>query len=135
MIRAIIEGVSTATAQQKGVFVVNGKPRFFTKAKVAKAQRGLVAQLLPSKPPEPFDGPVILEVVFVMPIPVALRKKAVRWHSKRPDLDNLLKGVLDALEPAGWVTDDARVVRIDARKEYGPTPQIHLTMEDAHALA
>jgi Holliday junction resolvase RusA-like endonuclease len=135
VIRAIIEGVSTATAQQKGVFVSNGKVRFFTKAKVAKAQRGLVAQLLPHRPEQPLDGPVILEVRFLMPIPVAMRKKAVQWHSKRPDLDNLLKGVIDALEPAGWVTDDARIVRLQASKEYAQQPQTIITMEEAHALA
>lgn len=144
MIRAIIDGVSTATAQQKGVFVRNGKPRFFTKAKVAKAQRGLVAQLLLHKPLQPLDCPVILNIRFIMPIPVAMRKKPAKWHSKRPDLDNLLKGVIDALEPAGWVTDDARIARIDATKTYGPRPRMFIElqaafeptdMEEGHALA
>jgi Holliday junction resolvase RusA-like endonuclease len=129
MIRAVVQGLSTATAQQKGATVINGKIRFFTKAKVAKAQRGLVAQLCQHKPAQPLDCPVFVKIGFVLPIPMSMRKKPLVWHSKRPDLDNLLKGVLDALEPAGWVTDDARIAGIHAIKTYGPNPQVSVEME------
>lgn len=131
-VEAFIPGPpSTVTAQQKGVFVAGGKPRFFTKAKVKAAHRALVAHLAPHAPGEPFAGRVILHVTFTFPVPLTMRRQ---WgpipHCKRPDLDNLLKGVLDALEPAGWVTDDARIYSLHAEKYYGEPEGLQIRAED-----
>jgi Holliday junction resolvase RusA-like endonuclease len=132
IIRAFIAGPpSTVTAQQKGVAVMGGKPRFYTKKKVKDAHRALVAQLAPHAPGFPFEGQVILRVTFTFPVPLAMRRL---WgpipHSKRPDLDNLLKGVLDALEPAGWMTDDARIYSLHAEKWYGEPVGLQITAEE-----
>ena len=43
----------TATAQQKGVFVHNGRAHFFTKQKVRDAEDFLAALLAPHAPAEP----------------------------------------------------------------------------------
>ena len=87
-------------------------------------------------PESPISGPVLLYVVFYMPVPKGALKKVLeaaadidysppepesvavdfaepylrnnRFHIKRPDLDNLLKLVKDALNGLMWV-DDSQV--------------------------
>lgn len=54
-------------------------------------------------------------------------------HSAKPDLDNLIKLVKDALNPrppfVGAWADDARVVAIDASKFYSRHPRTVVTIE------
>ena len=57
-------------------------------------------------------------------------KKAPEHKTGRPDLDNLIKGVMDALNGILWL-DDAQVVRIHAGKEYGDTDQIIIETSNA----
>jgi len=142
MITATIIGVpATATAHQKGVFVVAGKPRFFTKKRVRDAQNHIVAALRPHAPAEPIDGPAELTVQFVFPYTQRHRANILSRigvglglvaHDRRPDLDHLPKGLLDALQPAGWITDDARIHLIEASKYYGEEPQTHIILQPTH---
>lgn len=64
-------------------------------------------------------GPVILTVSFYLPRPKSLPKKAVQ-HTKRPDLDKLVRGATDALTGVLW-KDDAQIVSITASKSYTAT--------------
>ena len=78
--------------------------------------------------------PLELEVFFGMPIPKSFSKTKRRqieqgliFHAVKPDLDNLLKAILDALNGLAWY-DDAQIVSIQAEKGY-PTdgePRIEL---------
>jgi crossover junction endodeoxyribonuclease RusA len=61
-------------------------------------------------------GPVSLAVVFYMPRPKSLPKK-VTEHTKKPDLDKLVRALKDALTGIVW-TDDSQVVQLQARKVY-----------------
>lgn len=65
------------------------------------------------------DGPVTVAVTFWLERPAAAKKRH-RPHV-RPDLDKLVRAVLDALTEAQIWTDDARVVRIAADKHYATT--------------
>lgn len=62
------------------------------------------------------DGPVSIHVAFYFAKPVSLPKK-VRHHTKRPDVDKLLRCCLDALKGIVW-TDDSQVNEIRATKQY-----------------
>jgi Holliday junction resolvase RusA-like endonuclease len=70
---------------------------------------------------KPWRGPVSIEVRFLMPRPQAIVWKTKPMprspHAKRPDLDNLLKAVTDALNGVAYV-DDAQVFKITATKAY-----------------
>ena len=46
------------------------------------------------------------------------------WRPSRPDLDNVIKAVLDAAQLAGILKDDGLVVHIMARKLYAGDPAI-----------
>jgi Holliday junction resolvase RusA-like endonuclease len=136
IIRATINGQpSTVTAQQKGVCVVNGKPVFYTKKKVANAQRSIVAHLAPARPAKPMTGNIAMTLIWTFAHPKGSKQKGdTIWHNKRPDLDNLVKGVLDALKPAGWIEEDARICALLAMKQYGPAPMLIVEAKPAEDI-
>ncbi len=74
----------------------------------------------------PFDGPVRIDLlaVFEPPASWSQKKRAAAIgreiaHTVRPDLDNILKAWLDALNGIVY-RDDTQVVRVAAEKRYGP---------------
>lgn len=129
MITAIIQGdPPTVTAQQKGVFVRGGKPMFFTKKKVADAQNALVAQLRKFAPRKPIDFPVLIKLKFAFR--VTKSRPHERVHGVRPDIDNLAKGALDALVPAGWLTDDSLIDQLVVEKCRVGDPYLEVTLKE-----
>lgn len=53
-------------------------------------------------------------------------------HAKRPDLDNLLKGVNDALEWGGVLKNDSQITDSSSRKRYAEIdgiPRIEVTIK------
>ena len=66
-----------------------------------------------------FEGPIKILVKFFMPRPAYVKKTEI-WHGKRPDIDNILKGFLDAVTKAGWWLDDGQVADIRISKRYAP---------------
>jgi Holliday junction resolvase RusA-like endonuclease len=65
------------------------------------------------------DGALSVSIRFVLKRPQRLRKGDRVIHDRRPDLDNLVKGVLDALP----IDDDARVVQLSAIKWYASSEE------------
>ena len=84
----------------------------------------------------PLDGPVVVDLTFLMPRPKGhygtgrntqrLRPSAPTSHTTKPDLDKLIRAVLDALTSAGVWRDDSQVWGLAAVKEYadGLTPRL-----------
>jgi len=77
---------------------------------------------------KPLDCPVMLALRFGMPIPKSTSKKARAamlageiHHTKKPDLDNLVKFIKDVCNELVYV-DDSRVVQIFANKFYAEDP-------------
>jgi crossover junction endodeoxyribonuclease RusA len=78
----------------------------------------------------PIAGPVALVVTFSLPRPAGHygtgrnagkpKLSAPRWPAGRPDLDKLLRAVLDGLTMGGAWKDDAQVIWIVAEKRYAP---------------
>lgn len=129
MITAIIQGdPPTCTAQQKGVMVRAGRPMFFTKKKVKDAQDALILQLRKFAPRKPVEFPVLIKLKFAFRTTKARPNERV--HGVRPDIDNLTKGVLDALTPAGWLTDDALIDQLVVEKCRVGDPYLEVTMKE-----
>ena len=47
---------------------------------------------------------------------------------RKPDLDNVVKAILDGLANGGAIRTDSRVVEIHARKEYGDLPETRVKL-------
>lgn len=65
-----------------------------------------------------FNGPLIMNVVFYMPIPKHKLKTHVGLpHQSKPDVDNLLKMVFDVANGIIY-HDDSQICEVTARKIY-----------------
>lgn len=80
--------------------------------------------------------PISVSIEFGMPIPLSTSKKRseemIRGnikHAIKPDLDNLTKSILDALNGVAWY-DDAQIVELHIIKRYVKTPAIYITIHD-----
>jgi Holliday junction resolvase RusA-like endonuclease len=124
----------TATAQQKGVFVRNGRAHFFKKKKVAEAEDFLAALLAPHAPAEPLHGGIYLQARWCFPYRQSERKSVTRTgreipHTSRPDLDNLEKSLLDVLTRLRFWEDDARTFTKSTGKFWGPKPYLAIAIK------
>jgi len=80
---------------------------------------------------KPVEGPMHLEIIFDMPRPrshygtgkrvAVLKDSAPFYHTKKPDLDKLIRCAKDALTGVAW-RDDSQVVEVRAKKRYGEEP-------------
>ena len=71
-----------------------------------------------------------MDITFYMPVPKAATKKVRQQmivdeykHMRRPDLDNLAKFYLDALNGLVF-SDDAQICELNLRKVYGMSPSV-----------
>jgi len=87
----------------------------------------------------PLTGPIVCAMSFVFPRPASMvwKKKPMpqTCHTKKPDIDNLQKSVLDALNKLAFV-DDSQVCAIHSFKDYAaggdqPRVQIRISQIDA----
>lgn len=70
-------------------------------------------------PAKPLEGPVSVQMTFAMPRPQRLRRAISSVpHVAKPDIDNLVKAVLDVLTRVGFWADDAQVSHLLVAKHY-----------------
>jgi Holliday junction resolvase RusA-like endonuclease len=127
-----------STAQGKGVCVVGGKPRFFTKAKQKRDIGFFTAALTPHIPPVPFEGPLQVNIEWHFPYRKSERKSIVKAgvpipHDKIPDLDNLEKGFLDVMSRLNFWRDDGQIAWKQTRKLWSARPRIDVYIFDMEA--
>jgi Holliday junction resolvase RusA-like endonuclease len=131
-------------------FYVPGLPVAKARARITKEGRAfpsrktevyesLVRQSFAAKNPdfEPMTEPVNLYVSFYFSIPESAKRK--KGPDKilpddpfiiRPDLDNLVKSILDGLNTVAFV-DDKQIVGIFAAKKYGMVPGAYVSLRPA----
>jgi crossover junction endodeoxyribonuclease RusA len=78
------------------------------------------------------DGPVGLSVEFWMPKPKSAPKRRRTWPDRKPDIDKLLRALLDPMTGV-LIEDDARVVALHAWKNYAedsgdPRPRANVAL-------
>lgn len=139
-----IFGLPVAQGSLRG-FVKHGKPIITSTAKGLGAWRNQIAQAAYEKivsdnmtkgkdVPIIADGGYEVSCIFFLPRPKSLPKRFAH-PAKRPDIDKLQRGLLDALTGIIW-HDDAQVVKITAAKEYASEkepPGVAVTVRSLNA--
>jgi Holliday junction resolvase RusA-like endonuclease len=110
--------------------------KHYKSEKTRDAENTFVARSLKFRPDMPLAGPLRLELVFVLPMPKHWSKKLRARaetsevpHVVRPDLDNCIKLVKDAMSGVFWI-DDKSVCSVAARKIYGAFPRTEVRIEE-----
>lgn len=82
------------------------------------AWRSSVALAAKKAGASPSDKPISMTLIFIMKKPKTVTRE---YPTVAPDLDKLVRGVLDALTAIAY-KDDSQVIDIRALKIYGETP-------------
>jgi crossover junction endodeoxyribonuclease RusA len=106
--------ITSRPVPQGSMSVFNGRV-VHSRGKDLKAYRDLIASVAAQSFPEPLRGGVRVELRFILPTPKS--RPRVLPHV-RPDLDKLVRAVLDGLTGVAYV-DDAQVTSLTAVKRYG----------------
>jgi Holliday junction resolvase RusA-like endonuclease len=125
-----------------GIPVAKGRPKFtkrgfaYTPKKTVNAENDFKMQALKFKPSVPWEGAISLTARFFMPIPASMPKKfrisaegEIMPHTKRPDADNLLKLISDAMNGI-FFKDDNQISDLQIEKRYSAKPRIEVLIED-----
>jgi len=92
----------------------------------------------PYGPPAPFEGPMHVRLEVRLPRPKChyregrffdrLREDAPQWPVQRPDIDNLVKAILDGLTGIMW-QDDGQVCQLEVVKFFSSSPGVVVELE------
>jgi Holliday junction resolvase RusA-like endonuclease len=119
------------------------RPRFtniggFIKSYDPKGSKGykldIKYQVMAQKP-KMIEGPIAMVIEFFMPRIKAhynkkgLKQDAPTYHEKKPDVDNLIKAVLDGLTGILW-KDDTQISVLTASKKYSEKTGIQICVEE-----
>ena len=115
-------------------FNMKGRSIQYDPSKGDKAD--FLAKCMEHKPETPWTGPVWVTLRFTFSRPKShlrangqVKPSAPMMHATKPDVDNLTKLVMDALNGV-FFRDDSQVYYTDARKGYGDTPGVDVTLRE-----
>lgn len=130
----------TATSQQKGMMVKNGRPVFFEKRRITDELRMVTEVLEEHRPEFPIEGPISLTLDFTYPWrkgDQASSRAAARcsrigwdWHTNKPDTANVAKGIIDRMTKLGYWRDDAQICSEQYLKRRGSDPRLVIRIEE-----
>ena len=113
------EKVPTATSQQKGEMVRNGRVVHFKKKNVREAEEILEYRLRNWKKLnelETISGPVRMKINWEFP--TKDKKKIYTPKVTRPDLDNMAKLLIDCIVRTGILQDDSIIFELMLEKSW-----------------
>lgn len=121
--------------------VAQGRPRFTARGGFSKAydpepsrEYKQYVKLMASqnRPHTPIEGPVSLTLIIYRPLlkSMSKKKKAAAVAGtlrpiKKPDVDNVAKGIMDAMTGIIW-QDDKQVVDLHVTKFYSDQPRVDI---------
>ena len=101
--------------------------------KTAKPWREAVANTLREMVDSPLEGPLELTMTFAFPRPKShygtgknsdrIKGSSPIYHTQKPDIDNVLKSSLDAMNDVLF-EDDRQVVQVNAQKTWADLPDL-----------
>lgn len=127
------QGKGRPRAVARGKFV-----RMYTPEKTASYESTVAlaaSQAMAGRPP--IEGPVVATLFIALPIPASWSKKKQAQAVAdqllpvtKPDADNTVKAVFDAINGVVWA-DDTQVVDLLVRKRYRARPGVSVTISPA----
>ena len=120
-----VAGIPKAQPRVKA-FVRGGHAGVYTPDSAESWKQAVRSNAAVIAPESILTGPIRVELDFFLPRPKAhldrhgaLKPKSPVWHCKKPDLDNLIKSVTDAITDTQriWL-DDSQICEITATKTY-----------------
>lgn len=120
------------TAQEKRIRIVNGRPQFYKPKELLEAENLYYYHTMAALPKGwvPMQGPVRMFVSFCFGTDD--RKKIGCWKTTRPDTDNMVKSLKDAITRTGLWVDDSQVVDEHTTKTWWSRENacIHVQIEE-----
>ena len=117
--------------------IIGGHARIFTPKTTEAYEKEIRAAWIRNNGDKPEEGPLMARIYFGLPIPKSetkanklqmLQKKV--FPTKRPDLDNMAKAVLDALNGVAY-KDDCQIVMMISKKNYAEAPYVKVILDEA----
>ena len=127
-----------------GKVVGKGRPRINTNTGITytptttKDYETLIQQYFLIKYPRyrPIENRIKVEIVAYIGIPKSTPKKSIESMldgtispTKKPDIDNIVKAILDALNKFAY-NDDNLVCKIDVEKKYSLEEKVYIKVEE-----
>jgi Holliday junction resolvase RusA-like endonuclease len=127
--------------------VPKGRPRFSTRGKFPVAYTpektknyesdvGMMAKSAMGSS-EPLEGALEAFIYVTFPVPASYSKKRTEAclsnsekHTKKPDLDNVVKAVLDGMSDIVFLSD-SQITSIHATKVYGEVAKVEVIVRQA----
>jgi len=125
--------------------VPKGRPRFSTRGKFPVAYTpektknyesdvGMMAKAAMGAS-EPLEGALEAFIYVIFPVPASYSKKRTEAclsgqekHTKKPDLDNVVKAVLDGMSEIVFLSD-SQITSIHATKVYGEVAKVEVLVK------
>jgi len=128
-------GLPRTTAQQKGEAIRYNKEgrayiQHYRKAKVQALRSELIYRMKRYAPARPSAEPIRLSVLICFDIKD--KKLWGKYKTTRPDGDNYIKELKDAMKECGFYIDDAQVCDERIVRTYAERGSIRVQMEDLH---
>lgn len=103
----------------------------YTPTNTKRFEQEFLKLALVHKPRSPLVDPLEVEIVFQIKKPKSSKNDL---PIVRPDLDNYVKAVCDAMNGVFW-NDDSQIVNLTARKRYGDFGCVEVSINPRHAKA
>ena len=132
-------------------FTIPGKPKALKRHRStrkgrmydpsAKDKHQMWLQIAKYKPKHPLAGDIMLKAIFYMPRPKShyrtgkykhvLKEGVPEYHRFTPDLDNLVKFLMDTVQGKNrMVIDDSQICMLQAEKVYGFPERTEIIIEE-----
>lgn len=135
MIRFTVYGEPVAQGRPRATNI-NGHIRMYDPKKSRDYKDYVRLAAAEHAPGKLIEGPIALYVAVYRPIPKSFSKKKALMAEHgmirpvtKPDVDNYLKTIKDALKNVVW-KDDSQVVRVLIDKYYSEKPRIEIVIEE-----
>ena len=130
-----------------GIPIAKGRPRFSTRGKFPVAytpektknyesEVGMMAKSAMGSS-EPLEGALEAFIYVTFPVPASYSKKRTEAclsdsekHTKKPDLDNVVKSVIDGMDKIVF-ENDSQITSIHATKVYGEVAKVEVIVRQA----